>query len=139
MSPSELDRKHPQSSGTFRLPRRWVEAFSSHTDSSLLDQGEVGINATILFEALAGGRAVSHLELTNVGNTSVSYSWQRLRPQQSFPHLHIQTNRPHFYFNSSSGRDAHMPGENGNLTNNTCLISGENLPFCAIKGPLHLR
>lgn len=69
----------------------------------LIDQGEVGISATIMFEALTGERASSHLELHNEGSTAIFYSWQQLPMPHSFPNLQSQTKNPHFYFNSSSG------------------------------------
>lgn len=70
---------------------------------TLFDQGEVGISATIIFEALTGERASSHLELHNEGGTAIFYSWQQLPVPHSFPNQRSQTKSPHFYFDSSSG------------------------------------
>ncbi len=74
---------------------------------TLFDQGEVGISATIIFEALTGERASSHLELHNEGSTAIFYSWQQLPVPHSFPHVRSQTKSPHFYFDSSSGTHKH--------------------------------
>ncbi|XP_074550414.1 MYCBP-associated protein isoform X2 [Halichoeres trimaculatus] len=78
------------------------------TGNSEDSQGEVGINATILFEALSGEIASSNLELHNEGSVAIFYSWEKLCVPNSFPTLQ-QTNRPHFYFNSSSG--VILPGD----------------------------
>ncbi|KAF0037690.1 hypothetical protein F2P81_010564 [Scophthalmus maximus] len=74
---------------------------------TLIDQGEVGISATMIFEALTGERASSHLEMHNEGTTAIFYSWQQLPRPHSFPNLRSQTKKPHFYFNSSSGTQKH--------------------------------
>ncbi|KAF3687365.1 Epsin-2 EPS-15-interacting protein 2 Intersectin-EH-binding protein 2 [Channa argus] len=81
---------------------KWTGNFPSN-------QGDVGINATIIFEAPTGDRASSHLELQNEGSTAIFYSWQQLPVPNSFPNLHSQTKSLHFYFNSSS--DVILPGE----------------------------
>lgn len=73
----------------------------------LFDQGEVGINATVIFEALTGERASSHLELHNEGSTAIFHSWQQLPVPHSFPNLRSQPKSPHFYFDSSSGTHKH--------------------------------
>ncbi|GAA6220171.1 MYCBP-associated protein [Lates japonicus] len=71
--------------------------------NSNANQGEVGISATIIFEAVTGERASSHLELHNEGSTAVFYSWQQLPKPHSFPNLRSRTKNLHFYFSSSSG------------------------------------
>ncbi|XP_041790122.1 MYCBP-associated protein [Chelmon rostratus] len=88
---------------------RFCGRLASWTGNSTTNQGEVGISATIIFEALTGERASSHLELHNEGSTAIFYSWQQLLMPQSFPQLRSQTKRPVFYFNSSSG--VILPGE----------------------------
>ncbi|XP_040002786.1 MYCBP-associated protein [Xiphias gladius] len=82
---------------------RFSGQLASWTGNSATNQGEVGISATIMFEALTGERASSHLELHNEGSTAIFYSWQQLPMPHSFPNLQSQTKNPHFYFNSSSG------------------------------------
>ncbi|XP_049901499.1 MYCBP-associated protein isoform X3 [Epinephelus moara] len=82
---------------------RFCGQLSSWTGNSTTNQGEVGISATIFFEALTGDRASSHLELHNEGSTAIFYSWQQLPVPHSFPKLRSQTKNLHFYFNSSSG------------------------------------
>ncbi|KAL7404939.1 hypothetical protein ABVT39_021329 [Epinephelus coioides] len=82
---------------------RFCGQLASWTGNSATNQGEVGISATIFFEALTGDRASSHLELHNEGSTAIFYSWQQLPVPHSFPKLQSQTKNLHFYFNSSSG------------------------------------
>ncbi|XP_049427250.1 MYCBP-associated protein isoform X3 [Epinephelus fuscoguttatus] len=82
---------------------RFCGQLASWTGNSTTNQGEVGISATIFFEALTGDRASSHLELHNEGSTAIFYSWQQLPVPHSFPKLRSQTKNLHFYFNSSSG------------------------------------
>ncbi|XP_070834212.1 MYCBP-associated protein [Chaetodon trifascialis] len=88
---------------------RFCGQLASWTGNSATKQGEIGISATITFEALTGERASSHLELHNEGSTALFYSWQPLLTPQSFPHLRSQTKSPVFYFNSSSG--VILPGD----------------------------
>ncbi|XP_044046052.1 MYCBP-associated protein isoform X2 [Siniperca chuatsi] len=88
---------------------RFCGQLASWTGNSTANQGEVGISATIIFEALTGERASSHLELHNEGSTAIFYSWQQLPVPHSFPNLQTQTQSPHFYFNSSSG--VILPGD----------------------------
>ncbi|XP_072240547.1 MYCBP-associated protein [Leuresthes tenuis] len=82
---------------------RFCGELASWTGNSTSSQGEVGISATIIFEAQTGEKATSHLELHNEGNTAIFYGWQPLTVPHSFPHLSSQTKTMHFYFNSSSG------------------------------------
>ncbi|XP_041641909.1 MYCBP-associated protein [Cheilinus undulatus] len=88
---------------------RFCGLLARWTGNSPIKQGEVGISETILFEALTGERAFTHLELHNVGSTAIFYSWQQLPIPRYFPHLIKQRKGPHFYFNSSSG--VILPGD----------------------------
>ncbi|XP_059194299.1 MYCBP-associated protein [Centropristis striata] len=82
---------------------RFCGQLATWTGNSTSNQGEAGISATMLFEALTGERASSHLELHNEGSTAIFYSWQQLLVPQSFPELRPQTKSLFFYFSSSSG------------------------------------
>nr|XP_046262833.1 MYCBP-associated protein isoform X2 [Scatophagus argus] len=82
---------------------RFCGQLATWTGNSNTNQGEVGISATIIFEALTGETASSHLELQNDGSTAIFYSWQQLLMPSNFPNLRSQTKNPCFYFNSSSG------------------------------------
>ncbi|XP_047432970.1 MYCBP-associated protein isoform X2 [Mugil cephalus] len=82
---------------------RFCGQLARWTGNSNTNEGEVGISATIVFEAPTGGIASSHLELGNEGSTAIFYSWQQLPVPHSFPSLRSQTKTPHFYFSSSSG------------------------------------
>ncbi|XP_034544963.1 MYCBP-associated protein [Notolabrus celidotus] len=88
---------------------RFCGQLASWIGNSKDHQGEVGISATMLFEALTGEIASSLLELHNEGSGAIFYSWEQLRVPHSFPILPSQTNSPHFYFNSSSG--VILPGD----------------------------
>ncbi|KAJ0033233.1 hypothetical protein NQD34_000340 [Periophthalmus magnuspinnatus] len=79
------------------------------TGNSTTNQGQVGINTTILFEGPTGELQLSHLDLHNEGPTVIFYSWQQLPLPQHFPHLLPLLKRPHFYFNSCSG--VILPGD----------------------------
>lgn len=68
-----------------------------------VDQGEVGISATVIFETLTGEIATTHLELHNEGSTAIYYSWQQLLLPCHFPNLRSQRKTLCFHFNSSSG------------------------------------
>lgn len=80
-------------------------ALNCHTSLSpaLVDQGEVGISATVIFETLTGEIATTHLELHNEGSTAIYYSWQQLVVPCHFPNLRSQRKTLCFHFNSSSG------------------------------------
>ncbi|XP_068448664.1 MYCBP-associated protein isoform X2 [Clinocottus analis] len=82
---------------------RFCGQLARWTGNSTANQGEVGLSATLFFEALTGESASSHLELHNEGSTAIFYSWERLPVPHSFPLLRSQTKSLHFYFNSSSG------------------------------------
>ncbi|KAM7393952.1 hypothetical protein PAMP_020785 [Pampus punctatissimus] len=79
------------------------------TGNSPNKQGEVGISATIIFEALTGEQVLSHLELHNEGSTAIFFSWQQLSLPHSFSNLRSQTKSQHFYFDTSSG--VILPGD----------------------------
>ncbi|TNN70955.1 MYCBP-associated protein [Liparis tanakae] len=66
-------------------------------------EGEVGLSATLIFEAPTGEIAFSHLELHNEGSTAIFYSWEKLPVTRSFPIQRPRTKSQHFYFNPSSG------------------------------------
>ncbi|XP_034402029.1 MYCBP-associated protein [Cyclopterus lumpus] len=82
---------------------RFCGQLASWTGNSTTNQGEVGLSATLIFEAPTGERASSHLDLHNEGSTAIFYSWEQLPVPHSFPLLRSQTKSLHFYFNSSSG------------------------------------
>ncbi|XP_074485199.1 MYCBP-associated protein isoform X1 [Sebastes fasciatus] len=82
---------------------RFCGQLASWTGNSTTDQGEVGISARLIFEALTGEIASSHLELQNEGSTAIFYSWQQFPMPRAFPNLQSRTKSLHFYFNSSSG------------------------------------
>ncbi|XP_006790818.1 MYCBP-associated protein isoform X1 [Neolamprologus brichardi] len=88
---------------------RFCGQVATWTGNSLSKQGEVGISATIFFEALTGEIVTSHLDLHNEGSTVIFYSWQQLPKPYNFPNLGLQTQKVHFYFNASSG--VILPGE----------------------------
>ncbi|KAM9363623.1 MYCBP-associated protein [Symphorus nematophorus] len=84
---------------------RFCGQLASWTGNSTTNQGEVGVTATIIFDALAGETASSHLELHNEGSTAIFYSWQQLLVPhtRAFTNLRSQTKSPCFYFDSRSG------------------------------------
>lgn len=89
-------------------------------------QGEVGISATIFFEALTGEIVTSHLDLHNEGSTVIFYSWQQLPKPYNFPNLRLQTQKVHFYFNASSGNHTNMirtPAANICTSYTACLLT----------------
>ncbi|KAK5926848.1 hypothetical protein CgunFtcFv8_022386 [Champsocephalus gunnari] len=88
---------------------RFGGQLASWTGNSPINQGQVGISATIIFEALTGERASSHLELHNEGSSAIFYSWHQLPVPCCLANLRSHTMRHHFYFNSSSG--VMRPGE----------------------------
>ncbi|CAK6968328.1 MYCBP-associated protein [Scomber scombrus] len=91
-------------SNTLLIPAlRFCGQLASWTGNSPSNQGQIGISATIIFEALTGERASSHLDLRNEGSTAIFFSWQQLPLPHSFPNLQSQTKTQHFYFDSSSG------------------------------------
>ncbi|XP_056265563.1 MYCBP-associated protein [Pseudoliparis swirei] len=90
--------------GALLIPAlRFCGQLASWTGNSTARQGEVGLSATLIFEAPTGERASSHLELHNEGSTAIFYSWEQLPVTRSFPIQRPRTKNQHFYFNSSSG------------------------------------
>ena len=86
-------------------------------------QGEVGLSARVLLEALEGESVSSDLQIHNEGSTAIYYSWQRLPRPCSFPHTHTHTHTQHFYFNTSTGTHTHthtVPFSRRSYNRNTC-------------------
>ena len=63
--------------------------------------GQVGIEARVTFEAFAGKRTTSFLEIFNDGTTSIYYDWKRVPKINPFDMANPKTQR--FYFNTSNG------------------------------------
>ncbi|XP_051889317.1 MYCBP-associated protein [Pristis pectinata] len=87
-------------------PARWLNNTSSHKD-------EVGMIVRLTFEAMAGDRASSCLELVNDGTTVIYYNWKRLPEPQHCVKPPSDTWMQRFYFNTNSG--VILPGETINL------------------------
>ncbi|XP_062886788.1 MYCBP-associated protein isoform X1 [Mobula hypostoma] len=87
-------------------PARWLKDTTSHKD-------EVGMIVRLTFEAMAGDRASSCLELVNNGTTVIYYKWKRLPEPEHCVKPPSDTRIPRFYFNISSGKI--LPGETINL------------------------
>ncbi|KAG8565025.1 hypothetical protein GDO81_012674, partial [Engystomops pustulosus] len=83
-------------------PAVWVENPMSYRE-------KVGISTRITFEALAGEKASSVLEVVNNGSAAVWYEWRRLPHVTSLGNLHKEPRVQHFYFNTSAG--VILPGE----------------------------
>lgn len=81
-------------------PARWAG------DSSSLI-GHVGIEARVTFEAYAGYRFTSFLEIVNDGTTTIYYDWKKLPKSNPFELVNAKVQR--FYFNNSSG--VILPGD----------------------------
>ncbi|XP_071490212.1 MYCBP-associated protein-like [Diadema antillarum] len=82
-------------------PARWTGDSTSH-------KGQVACSSRVTFEAFAGVRTTSHLELVNEGTTTIYYDWKKipkLNPFEGCSTPRIQR----FYFNTSSG--VLLPGE----------------------------
>ncbi|CAM9914085.1 unnamed protein product [Lampetra fluviatilis] len=77
-------------------PARWTGAEPIHED-------ELGIAARITFEALAGEKATSYLEVVNDGTTAIYYEWERLVQPGSFPNGHARAHVQRFYFDVTGG------------------------------------
>uniref|UniRef100_A0A3Q3XRK1 Uncharacterized protein n=1 Tax=Mola mola TaxID=94237 RepID=A0A3Q3XRK1_MOLML len=92
---------------------RFCGQSASWTGNSTANKGQVGIKSTVIFEALMGESASSHLELHNEGSTAIFYSWKQLVVPRSFPNLRSQTKAACFYFNCSSG--VILPGDTQRL------------------------
>lgn len=50
-------------------PARW-------TGNSGNFEGQIGLEARVTFEAFAGQRTISYLEVTNDGTTTIYYDWK---------------------------------------------------------------
>ncbi|XP_061190862.1 MYCBP-associated protein-like isoform X2 [Saccostrea echinata] len=81
-------------------PARWTGDSHSYAD-------QIGIEARVTFESLAGDRVTSYLYIVNDGTTAVYYDWKRLPRENPFDLVHARVQR--FYFNNSSG--VILPGE----------------------------
>lgn len=111
---------------------------SSPHSPPLINQGEVGISATIIFEALTGERSSSHVELHNEGSTAIFYSWQQLPVPRSFPNLRTQTKSPHFYFNSSSGTHKHNQAPAATMLTSYSVCPCVKPSYCIFQPALNL-
>ncbi|KAM4691214.1 MYCBP-associated protein [Rhinophrynus dorsalis] len=103
---------------------QWVEN-ESHRDKT-------GICTRITFEALAGEKASSLLEVVNNGSAAVWYEWRRLPQAASLQGCHKEPRVQRFYFNTSSG--VILPGETQHFVfhfkSPSAGIFGENWEFC---------
>ncbi|KAE8576780.1 hypothetical protein XENTR_v10004318 [Xenopus tropicalis] len=104
---------------------QWVEDDVSHRD-------KVGISTRITFEALAGEKASSVLEVVNNGSAAIWYEWRRLPPPARLQRSRKEPRVQRFYFNTSSG--VILPGETRifpfHFKSPTAGIFGENWEFC---------
>ncbi|XP_070535835.1 MYCBP-associated protein-like [Ptychodera flava] len=82
-------------------PARW-------TGDSYAAKGEIGHVARVTFEAFAGERVTSHLQLVNDGTTTIYYDW-KLIPKSNPLETVLSGNVQRFYFNTSSG--VLLPGD----------------------------
>ncbi|XP_072513558.1 MYCBP-associated protein [Salminus brasiliensis] len=88
---------------------RFCGELACWTGSATSHQGEVGVSARLLFEAVVGESVCSHLELKNEGSTAIYYSWHRLAVPHSFCEARPQRHTQHFYFNTSTA--VILPGD----------------------------
>ncbi|XP_072259442.1 MYCBP-associated protein isoform X2 [Pyxicephalus adspersus] len=106
-------------------PATWVEDQVSHRDKA-------GISTRITFEALAGEKASSLIEVVNNGTTAIWYEWRRLPNTANLGERHKEPRVQHFYFNTSAG--VILPGETQtfpfHFKSPTAGIFGENWEFC---------
>ncbi|MEE6518428.1 hypothetical protein FKM82_029438 [Ascaphus truei] len=79
-----------------KQPAYWVESSVSHRD-------KVGISTRITFEAVAGEKASSVLEVVNNGSAAVWYDWRRLPHVGSLGGQRTEPRVQRFYFNTSAG------------------------------------
>ncbi|XP_067913887.1 MYCBP-associated protein isoform X2 [Heterodontus francisci] len=77
-------------------PARWLKDSSSH-------KNEVGMIARLTFEAMAGDRVISCLEVINNGTTVIYYKWKRLPEQEHWITKPSDSWMQRFYFNTNSG------------------------------------
>ncbi|CAI9569677.1 unnamed protein product [Staurois parvus] len=106
-------------------PAIWVDDPVSHRDKA-------GISTRITFEALAGEKASSVIEVVNNGSAAIWYEWRRLPNTGNLEECHKETRVQHFYFNTSAG--VILPGETQAFPfyfkSPTAGIFGENWEFC---------
>ncbi|XP_030596136.1 MYCBP-associated protein isoform X2 [Archocentrus centrarchus] len=106
----DLDPLVQHEDGQLEVPAlSFCGQLATWTGNCLTKQDEVGISATIFFETLTGEIAASHMDLHNEGGTVIFYSWQQRPMPYSFPNLQSHAQKPHFYFDSSSG--VILPGD----------------------------
>ncbi|XP_077993073.1 MYCBP-associated protein-like isoform X1 [Glandiceps talaboti] len=82
-------------------PARW-------TGDSYTHKNDIGHCARVTFEAFAGERTTSFLELVNDGTTTIYYDW-KLIPKSNPLETILSGNVQRFYFNTSSG--VLLPGD----------------------------
>ncbi|XP_041458125.1 MYCBP-associated protein-like isoform X2 [Lytechinus variegatus] len=82
-------------------PARWTGDSNSH-------KGQIACSSRVTFEAFAGVRTTSHLELVNDGTTTIYYDWKKIPKQNPFEGCSTPRIQ-RFYFNTSSG--VLLPGE----------------------------
>ncbi|XP_078426720.1 MYCBP-associated protein [Cetorhinus maximus] len=106
-------------------PARWLNDTCSH-------KNEVAMIVRLTFEAIAGDRVISCLQVINDGTTVIYYKWKRL-PEQK--HCIIKSSdswMQRFYFNTNSG--VILPGETVNLPftfkSSNAGIFTESWEFC---------
>ncbi|XP_078257334.1 MYCBP-associated protein isoform X2 [Rhinoraja longicauda] len=87
-------------------PARWIKDSCSHKD-------EVGMIVRLVFEAMAGDRATSCLELVNDGTTVIHYKWKRLPEPKHCVMSPRNAWMQRFYFSTNSG--VILPGETINF------------------------
>ncbi|KAM5135126.1 MYCBP-associated protein [Mantella aurantiaca] len=106
-------------------PATWVEDPVSQRDKA-------GISTRITFEALAGEKASSVIEVVNNGSAAVWYEWRRLPNTTNLGELRKEPRVQHFYFNTSAG--VILPGETQtfpfHFKSPTAGIFGESWEFC---------
>ncbi|XP_078510579.1 MYCBP-associated protein isoform X3 [Lissotriton helveticus] len=83
-------------------PARWIGSNCSHRE-------EIGISARMTFEALAGDKATSVMEVANDGTTAIWYEWRRLPYPAGLPEICTDRSMQRFYFNTNSG--VILPGD----------------------------
>ncbi|ELU14603.1 hypothetical protein CAPTEDRAFT_226990 [Capitella teleta] len=70
-------------------------------------EGQVGVEARVTFEAYAGCRTLSTLEIANDGTTAIFFSWKSIPRTNPFDLLNANVQR--FYFNTTNG--VILPGD----------------------------
>ncbi|XP_069056166.1 MYCBP-associated protein isoform X3 [Pleurodeles waltl] len=83
-------------------PARWIGSNCSHRE-------EIGISARMTFEAVAGDKATSVMEVANDGTTAIWYEWRRLPYPVGLPEICTDRSVQRFYFNTNSG--VILPGD----------------------------